>query len=175
MVSLFRRVAAAAVLILFPAFIAPAVQAGPAEMDLLTSYVGNWAGSSTLRGAQSAEDFRCRLTISKGNQAKINYAGRCTLENMNLSVTGTILFDDKSQRYQAVMGSNVGFDGQAVGKRNGDKINFTLAEEQIDRGGNQIRVGAAIELSDGTVVIDFEVEFNNSGDVLTATVPFSKS
>jgi len=44
------------------------------------------------------------LTIAKGNQAKINYSGRCApWFNMNLSVAGTIAFDDSAQHYQAVM------------------------------------------------------------------------
>ena len=33
------------------------------------------------------------------------------LVDMNLSVSGTIAFDDKARRYQAVMSSNAGFKG----------------------------------------------------------------
>ena len=64
--------------------------AGPTEMALLSNYIGEWSGSSQLVGGPEPEPFSCRLTINKGNQAKINYAGRCTLVNMNLSVSGTI-------------------------------------------------------------------------------------
>ena len=35
---------------------------------------------------------------------------------MNLSVSGTIAYDDASQTYQAIMGSNAGFKGTAVGR-----------------------------------------------------------
>ena len=59
---------------------APALS-GEAEMALLSSYVGDWAGESVLRAARQDEPFRCRLKVSKGNQAKINYSGRCTLVN----------------------------------------------------------------------------------------------
>ena len=38
------------------------------------------------------------------------------LVDMNLSVSGTIAFDDKARRYQAVMSSNAGFKGVAVGR-----------------------------------------------------------
>ena len=147
---------------------------GPAEVELLSSYVGDWAGAGVLVGGQNAEPFRCRLKVSKGNQAKINYSGRCTLVNMNLSIAGTILFDDRSQRYQAAMSSNAGFTGQALGRRNGDRIEFSLQEQQVDRGGNNIRIGSQINLVAETITVDFEVEFNNSGQVLTASVPFSR-
>src|SRR5688572_13249469 len=83
-----RAIAAAIVLTiggLIPA------SAGPAEVELLSSYVGTWAGESALVGGEKPEEFRCRLTISKGRQARINYAGRCSLVSMNLSVSGTIL------------------------------------------------------------------------------------
>lgn len=153
--------------------VAPAV-AGQAELNLLSSYVGNWSGGGTLVGGEAPESFRCRLNIAKGNQSKINYSGRCTLVNMNLSVSGTIAFDDKARRYQAAMSSNAGFTGMAVGRIDGDQISFDLSEKQVDRGGNDVRIGSKIKLKDGRITVDFEVEFNNSGQVLTASVPFAK-
>lgn len=150
------------------------VQAGQAELDLLKSYVGSWSGSSVLVGGEKPESFRCRLTVAPGTDAKINYSGRCTLVNMNLSVAGTIAYNDAARRYQAVMSSNVGFTGQAVGIKQGDRISFNLAEKQTDRGGNDVRIGSKITLSNQTITVDFEVEFNNSGDILTAKVPFSR-
>jgi len=151
------------------------VHAGPAELATLTSYIGEWSGAGVLEGGKAPQPFRCRLTIDKGNQAKINYAGRCTLVNMNLSVSGTIAFDDASQHYQAIMDSNAGFTGIAVGKKQGDKIIFDLVEKQADRAGNDVRLGARITLiASKSITVDYQVEFNNSGNVLTASVPFSK-
>lgn len=155
------------------ALAAPA-KAGPAELALLTSYVGNWQGAGQLVGGAEPERFKCRLNISKGNQDKINYAGRCSLVNMNLSVSGTIAYDDAGRRYQAAMSSNAGFTGTATGRQQGDVISFVLSEKQIDRGGNDVRIGSRINLVGSRITIDFEVEFNNSGQVLTASVPFSK-
>ena len=149
-------------------------QAGEEELALLTSYVGNWKGSGALVGGQKPKSFRCRLGVSKGNQAKINYAGRCTLVDMTLSVRGTIAFDDKSQRYQAAMSSNAGFTGIAIGQKQGGTISFDLSERQVDRGGNDVRIGSKIILIGNSITVDFEVEFNNSGDILTASVPFSR-
>ncbi|MBI4921284.1 MAG: hypothetical protein HY834_06005 [Devosia nanyangense] len=151
-----------------------AARAGQAELDLLASYIGKWSGDGVLVGGKAPESFRCRLTIAKGNQAKINYSGRCTLVNMNLSVAGTIGYDDASRRYQAVMSSNAGFTGYAIGLKQGDQISFDLAERQTDRGGNDVRIGSTIRLIGDSITVDFEVEFNNSGDLLTASVPFAR-
>lgn len=149
--------------------------AGPGEVALLSSYIGEWSGSSELVGGKQPEPFACRLTINKGNQAKINYAGRCTLVSMNLSVTGTIAFDDATQTYQAVMGSNAGYKGLAIGRVKGETITFDLAQQESDRAGNAVRLGAKIVLNGAnSIVVDYEVEFNESGQVLTAKVPFER-
>jgi hypothetical protein len=151
------------------------VYAGPAEVALLSNYIGEWSGQSQLVGGPEPQPFSCRLTINKGNQAKINYAGRCTLTSMNLSVTGTIAFDDATQTYQAIMGSNAGYKGTAIGRISGDKITFDLSENQEDRAGNAVRLGAQIVLAGANSInVNYQVEFNESGQVLTADVPFTK-
>lgn len=156
-----------------------AMTAAPARsvenpLDLLMSYVGDWRGESVLVGGANPEAFRCRLTITRGTQTKINYAGRCTLVRMNLAVAGTIAFNVNTQRYEAAMSSNVGFTGMAVGRAQGDRIHFDLVEQQTDRGGNDVRIGAGILLVGGAITVEFEVEFNQSGEVLTSSVPFSR-
>jgi hypothetical protein len=149
--------------------------AGPTEVALLSNYIGEWSGSSTLVGGEKPEPFTCRLTVDKGNQAKINYAGRCTVTTMNLSVTGTIAFDDASQTYQAIMGSNAGYKGVAVGGISGDTITFNLSEKESDRAGNAVKLGAQIILvGSNSITVNYQVEFNDSGKVLTASVPFTK-
>jgi hypothetical protein len=151
------------------------VQAGPAEVALLSNYIGEWSGESQLVGGAEPQPFSCRLTVNKGNQAKINYAGRCTLTSMNLSVTGTIAFDDATRTYQAIMGSNAGYKGTAVGRISGDKITFDLSEDQEDRAGNAVKLGAQIVLAGAkSIDVNYQVEFNESGQVLTAAVPFTK-
>jgi hypothetical protein len=152
---------------------APAL-AGQAELDRLTSYIGNWSGAATLEGGENPQPFRCRLVIAKGAQTKINYQGRCTLASMNLSIAGTIAFDDATQTYQAVMSSNAGFTGYAIGREHNNQITFNLAEKQTDPSGRLVRIGARIHLIGESVKVDYEVEFNNSGKVLTAAVPFSR-
>lgn len=156
------------------AFIPVSAQAGQAESGLLASYIGSWQGEGSLVGGEAPEPFRCRLNITKGKQSKINYAGRCSLIDMNLSVSGTIAFNDGTDRYEAAMSSNAGFTGTAIGIQKGDRISFDLEEKQLDRAGNDVRIGARIELIGDHVSVDFQVEFNNSGQVLTALVPFAK-
>ena len=148
--------------------------AGDAEQALLASYVGNWSGEGVLVGGDKPEPFRCRLTLAKGVQAKVNYTGRCSLVGSNLSVSGTIAYVDASKRYEAAMSSNAGFTGLAIGRQQGSKISFDLREQQKDRGGSDVRIGSRIFLIGDSISIDFEVEFNNSGDVMTASVPFNK-
>lgn len=151
------------------------VSADPAPLALLSNYIGEWSGSSSLVGGAQPEPFSCRLTINKGNGFKINYAGRCTLTSMNLSVTGTIAFDDATQTYQAIMGSNAGYKGVAVGRIKGDTITFDLSEKESDRAGNAVKLGAQIVLAGAnSITVNYQVEFNDSGNVLTASVPFAK-
>lgn len=148
--------------------------AGPTEESLLKSYVGTWNGESMLVGGQSAEPFRCRLSVTPGKLGKINYAGRCALVNMSLSVSGTIAYVEAGGRYEAVMSSNAGFSGVAVGREDGGQIGFDLADRQKDRGGNDVAIGSKLFLAEESIVVIFQVEFNNSGQVLTANVPFSR-
>lgn len=144
------------------------------ELELLTSYVGNWRGEGALVGGDRPEPFRCRLTIAKGNQTKVNYTGRCTLVNATLSISGTIGYNDKAKQYEAAMSSNAGFTGLAIGRQGAGQISFDLRERQKDRGGSDVRIGSRIVLVGESITVDFEVEFNDSGEVLTASVPFSQ-
>jgi hypothetical protein len=150
--------------------LAPVRAAG--EIALLESYVGSWQGEGALVGGDQPEPFRCRLTVAKGNQSKVNYTGRCALVNATLSISGTIAFNENAKRYEAAMSSNAGFTGLAIGQERGGQISFDLREQQKDRGGSDVRIGSRIVLVNGNITVDFEVEFNNSGNVLTASVPF---
>ena len=152
---------------------APAL-GGAAEQALLASYVGNWRGESVLQGGDAPEPFRCRLAVSPGNQGKINYTGRCSLVDANLSISGTIAFNDAANQYEAAMSSNAGFTGLAVGRRSGETISFDLRERRQDRAGDDVRIGSRILLAGGHITVDFEVEFNDSGQILTASVPFDR-
>ena len=149
-------------------------QAAEAELALLHSYIGNWQGEGALTGGDEPEPFRCRLAIAKGNAGKVNYTGRCALVNATLSISGTIAYNDEAMRYEAAMSSNAGFTGLAIGQQRHGQISFDLKEQQKDRAGSDVRIGSRILLAGGDITVDFEVEFNNSGEVLTASVPFQQ-
>src|SRR3569832_2415276 len=143
------------------------VHAGPAEVALLGNYIGEWSGAGVLQGGDAPQPFTCRLTIDKGNQSKINYAGRCTLANMNLSVSGTIAFDDASHTYQAIMGSNAGIKGVAVGRVKGGTITFDLAQKEQDRAGNAVRLVTQNKKNNNTTnTNNKQKKNNNTGRVL---------
>jgi len=73
------------------------------------------------------------------------------------------------------MGSNAGYRGSAVGRISGDKITFDLSEKESDRAGNAVKLGAQIVLvGSSSISVNYHVEFNDSGTILTASVPFTK-
>lgn len=148
--------------------------AGDAETAMLRTYIGNWGGSGVLRGGDQPEAFSCRLKVTQGRLVKINYAGRCSLVNMNLSVSGTISFNDTANRYEATMRSNVGLSAGAVGVKQGGGITFTLSEKQSDRVGTPIQINSVLQLTGKQITVDFTVELNRSGQTLTTTVPFQR-
>lgn len=150
-------------------------RAGQDEINLLQAYIGQWRGDSVLVGGDEPEPFRCRLSVAKGNLGRINYTGRCSLVDTTLSISGTIAYVEEQRRYEAVMSSNAGFTGAAIGLIRGNTISFDLRKSQRDRSGSDVRIGARILLIEDTITVDFEVEFNNSGEILTASVPFARS
>lgn len=168
--SRILAIAAVAMMALLPSV----AQAQSREIELLSSYIGDWRGESALVGGGKSEPFRCRLNVAQGNLGKINYTGRCTLVNATLSISGTIAYVAASSRYEAAMSSNAGYTGLAIGRVQGDRISFDLREQAKDKAGSDVRIGARIELINNTIRVDFEVEFNNSGEVLKASVPFSR-
>jgi hypothetical protein len=151
-----------------------AVQAAQADIDVLQAYLGDWKGRGTLVGSDS-ESVVCRMSLTSGNQQKVNYSGRCALAGTQLAVNGTIAYNDAKHQYEAAMTSNVTFSGIAVGKRTGDGIVFNLQERDKDDQGNDLTVNASITLSKAKILVDFKVVFTKSGDTIKAQVPFSQS
>lgn len=170
----FRKLILTMVVLWSAGVMTVAARAGEAELALLGTYIGQWRGEGALVGGDKPEPFRCRLSIAKGNQQRINYTGRCTLVDTTLSISGTIAYSDANRRYEAAMSSNAGFTGLAVGQIRGNTITFDLKEQQRDRSGSDVRIGSTIMLNDSRITVDFEVEFNHSGQVLTAKVPFGR-
>lgn len=171
---LTRTVVLAGLLAATPMAATPAL-AGAADVALLKSYIGEWRGRGTLVGADS-ESVVCRLSLTPGNQDKVNYSGRCSMAGTNVSVNGTIAYNDAARRYEAAMTSNVSFTGLAIGRKQGNNIVFNLREKNKDDKGNDLTVSAAIILGNSgkAIGVDFGVVFNATGESLKASVPFTK-
>lgn len=152
--------------------LAPAF-AGPAEVALLQSYIGEWRGRGTLVGS-NRETVVCRLALTQGNDDKVNYNGRCTLAGNQLSVAGTMAYIEASRRYEAAMSSNATFQGTAVGQKRGGGLVFNLRERDQDEEGKDLNITAQITLQKEAINVVFEVVYIESGDNLRAEVPFSR-
>lgn len=170
----FNRLAGALALAgaLSIAALAPAV-AGPAELALLQSYIGEWRGRGVLIGANT-ETVVCRLALTQGNQDKVNYNGRCSLAGTQLSVAGTMAYIEASRRYEAVMSSNATFSGVAVGQKRGKGLIFNLRERDEDEEGKELAISAQITLAQDAIGVIFDVIYVENGDSLRAEVPFSR-
>lgn len=167
-----RTLALAGLLLSSPMVAAP-VYAAAADVALLKTYIGSWSGTGTLTGANS-ETVKCKLTLKEGNSDKINYSGRCVLAGTNLSINGTLAFVDENNRFEAAMTSNATFTGVAVGKKSGDGVVFNLKEQGTDDDGNDMTITAAIALKSGSISVQFQVVYNETGDIIKASVPFSQ-
>lgn len=159
--------------LMLSAFAAAPAVAAPADVALLKSYIGEWRGRGVVYGA-SQESVVCRLSLTEGNQDKVNYNGRCTLAGTNLSVAGTIAYVDASRRYEAAMTSNATFTGIAVGQKRGSGLVFNLREREEDEEGKPMNISAQISLNSNAIGVTFEVVYVESGDSLRAEVPFSR-
>lgn len=168
--SLSRAAALAGLLAVSGA--APAL-AAPADVALLQSYIGEWRGRGVLIGANT-ETVVCRMSLTQGNQQKVNYNGRCTLAGTQLSVAGTMAYIESSRRFEAAMSSNATFTGIAVGQKRGNGLIFNLRERDKDEEGKDLNISAQITLNGDTIDVVFEVVYVESGDSLRAEVPFSR-
>lgn len=152
--------------------VAPAF-AAPADVALLQSYIGDWRGRGVLIGANT-ETVVCRMSLTQGNQDKVNYSGRCTLAGTQLSVAGTMAYVEANKRFEAAMTSNATFTGVAVGQKRGSGLVFNLRERDKDEKGKDLSITAQITLKDDSIQVTFEVVYVESGDSLRAEVPFSR-
>lgn len=147
--------------------------AAPADVALLQSYIGEWRGRGVLIGANT-ETVVCRMSLTQGNQQKVNYNGRCTLAGTQLSVAGTMAYVEASRRFEAAMSSNATFTGIAVGQKRGNGLIFNLRERDKDEEGKDLNISAQINLNGDAINVVFEVVYVESGDSLRAEVPFSR-
>ncbi|HTJ58759.1 MAG TPA: hypothetical protein VL418_14495 [Devosiaceae bacterium] len=168
---LARIVSAAGLAVTIGTFAAPAF-AGPAEIALLKSYEGNWRGRGQVVGTDS-ESVTCRMSLTEGNDDKVNYAGRCALAGSNLSINGTLAYIEASSRYEGAMTSNADFSGVAVGQKVGNGIVFNLKSRGLSDSAN-VEIATSITLSPGVITVNFRATDVKTGRMVNASVPFQK-
>ena len=168
---LVRLAAIAGVIVATGVAIGPAF-AGPAETALLKSYEGSWRGKGQVVGADT-ETVTCRMSLSEGNDDKVNYSGRCALAGANLSINGTLAYIDANRRYEGAMTSNVNFSGVAIGQKVGDSIVFNLKERGTLQDTNTM-IAAGITLSPGGITVKFDATDSVSGKSVSSLIPFQK-
>jgi len=151
---------------------APALSA-PADVAMLKSYIGEWRGRGVLIGANT-ETVVCRMSVTQGNQDKVNYNGRCSLAGTQLSVAGTMAYVEANKRFEAAMTSNATFTGIAVGQKRGKNLIFNLHERDKDEAGKDLNISARITLEGEAINVSFEIVYVENGDSLRAEVPFSR-
>jgi hypothetical protein len=147
--------------------------AGPKEVALVKSYIGEWRGRGILVGANT-ETIVCRMTVTQGNQDKVNYNGRCSLAGTQLSVAGTMAYIEANKRYEAVMSSNATFSGVAVGQKRGNNLIFNLRERDEDEKGKELAITSQITLAKDTINVVFDVVYVENGASLHAEVPLTR-
>ncbi len=167
------RAAAFAGLAVAGTIAASPASAGSNEIALLESYIGSWSGRGQLTGAQS-ETVVCKLTINPATGDKVNYSGRCAVAGNTMSVKGTLAYVDANRRFEAAMTTNVGYSGLAIGRRSGENVVFNMRETGADEEGRAVTVTAAITLNPAKITVDFTVVFNDSGESMKASVPFTQ-
>jgi hypothetical protein len=150
------------------------VQAGPTEDEFLASYVGGWRGNGKLVGGEADEEFNCRVSVTPGSEGKINYAGRCSVAGLALSVAGTIAYIDDEKRFEAAMTSNASFSGRAIGVMRGSKVVFDLREPKADDGSDTVTISSQISLEGQSIGLLFTYVQKETGDTRNASVTFSK-
>ena len=153
----------------------PAAFASQADLDLLQSYVGDWTGhgTTTFSASGNSETVQCRLGITSPEVTKLQYHGKCAVAGAVLTMNGTVAYDPASNRYLAAMTGNTPFAGVAVGRRYGQSLDLSLTDTNKQTG-DTYDIASSLALTGGDIVVQFEVKNLNTGEVISAKVPFTK-
>ena len=155
----------------FLALIGPAL-AGPADVALLKSYVGNYAGKGVMTGT-SAQPVSCRLMLRPGEGDKVNYSGRCEVAGASFSLSGIMAYVAAKNHFEAAMTSSGG-SGVAIGQKRDGGVVFT-SKQVMTTQGHTGTVTSTLALAGGTLRVDFSMLEDKTGTTTTGTIPFTKS
>lgn len=174
LVPVFPRalLAGALALMVLPAI--DTAEAAQTDIDLLYSYVGEWRGrgTATYRDTGESESVLCRMSIQPSAASKVAFTGRCSLAGGGLTIAGTVGFSDTNNRYEAVA-TTASYQGQAIGRRRGNGIHFTMVQTNSDDG-NTYEIDMGMALNDAEIAVDFGVLNPEDGWGMDADVPFER-
>lgn len=170
--TLTRSLASAGLVAL--ALMAPASAfAGPKDIEVLQSYVGEWEGRGTFGGGSDGESVKCKLGVTSSEPTKVQFNGRCSLAGGAVTIRGSLGYIEERRRYEATMTSDAAFGGVAIGKRNGSGIDFTMKPAEGETDGDYA-INAGLSLKDGKIVVKATITETASGASTTANVPMEK-
>jgi hypothetical protein len=174
LVPAFPRALLAGAIALVAQPIVGTVQAAQADIDLLYTYIGEWRGRgmATYRDTGESESILCRMTIQRSASTKVSFVGRCSMAGGGVTITGSVGFSDANNRYEAIA-TTASYQGQAIGRRRGDGIQFTMTQTNPDDG-STLEIDMALALNDAEIAVDFGVLNPEDGWGLDADVPFEK-
>jgi hypothetical protein len=151
-----------------------AALAGPQQSARLLTYVGTWEGAGLLKGGEEPENFSCRNVVTDGKNGKINYQGRCYVAGLNLTIYGTLRYNDQTRQYEGIMNSNTEFKGIARGAAVGGNIVFDF-KQQKKHEGQDLAIDAKMTLKSGSYNVEFRVRIADSDITMSTSVPFAKT
>ncbi|MDB5505607.1 MAG: hypothetical protein JWR75_245 [Devosia sp.] len=155
------------ILALLTAIVMLAAQPALAQ-SVLPNYVGTWQGSGQVTGPDGG-NVKCRMVFRQTNAGKLNYTGRCSLAQGSQSFTGTLVYNEGANRYEAI-GSAQGVTTQSVGKQQGSSIVFSSS-------GSDTKFGTAsstLVFSPSQIQVKFKL-VNPKGETMTSDIALTKS
>lgn len=148
--------------------------AAPSDAAMLRGYVGAYAGSGTI-ASDPPQTVRCRLVMTPGKGASLDYTGRCAAGGVGFNITGIITA--AAGRISATMsGTGDGFagSGTVVGVRRGDGVVFNSKTHDTSQGHDRT-ITSSFSLAGGSIGIQFSVLDNKTGKTMAGAIPFTKA
>ncbi len=165
----FRPLALGLIIAVSSAFAgaAPAF-AGAKEVALLSSYAGSWRGKGSITG-DNPGTVVCRMNLKSGTAGKLSYNGRCSFGQGAASFTGTMLYNETTNRYEAVTSAR-GESATAIGKPSGNGVTFTTSTSDDQVG----KVTSTIALKGDKITLSFQLTDPN-GSKSASSIEFART
>jgi hypothetical protein len=148
-----NRFVARAVAAVMAAAISVPAPAAEADVALLKSFAGQYAGGGTLKGKDGPSSFECGLTARSESAGKLLFDGSCAVV---LLVAGAMTYLPDKGRYEMVMTSNVGFTGMAFGRRDQDDLYFSMRDRDVNEENRTLTLTAKLAMRGDVILVSFD-------------------